>query len=54
MENYKEMYLILFKEISNTIDALKAVQLKVEEMYVFAGDDKKYGFLLKDDATINE
>ena len=40
MEDYKEMYLNLFNNITEIIEELKKVQAETEEMYVNAQDNK--------------
>ncbi|MCI8551539.1 MAG: hypothetical protein HFF56_00870 [Lawsonibacter sp.] len=37
-ENYKEMYLIMFRACEEAIDTLITAQRKCEEMYLAAGD----------------
>ena len=37
-ENYKEMYLIMFRACEEAIDTLITAQRKCEEMYRAAGD----------------
>lgn len=43
MEDYKKMYLHMFNEITNTIEALKKVQLECEELFLSydCEDDQK-------------
>ena len=36
MEDYKKMYFELFNEITDVIEKLKEIQIKVEERYVEA------------------
>ena len=38
MENYKEMYLALFNDITDEIERLQELQKKVEEMYINCED----------------
>lgn len=41
---YKEMYLALTNEITNTIERLQAIQQKAEECYIYAGESTTYRF----------
>jgi len=38
LENYKEMYLTMFRACEEAVDILIAAQRKCEEMYLAAGD----------------
>lgn len=38
MANYKEMYKLLFNEITDTINRLEQIQQKVEELYLETPD----------------
>ena len=40
MENYKEMYLTMFRACEEAVDILIAAQRKCEEMYLAAGGEE--------------
>lgn len=40
MDDYKEMYISLFKAVTNVIETLKAAQCKAEQMFIDRVEDK--------------
>ena len=46
MENYKEMYLNLFRAVTDTIEILKKAQQECEEIYISCNDQAFFPLFL--------